>query len=362
MAMGTDQVSDQMFRKVSKLQTVNHQPALIVFKDHGRRFKTVSVDYHCSLGKPTRVKVSRRAQSRVLITEAARKFFRFSRSIDSEGRRGSRRKQNPVASWRWRDRGDTPRRAGGRRTAARAPDDPSRFPPRTFVAVPTPPLPRPTARRRRRRTCPPLTASATGRRALLRDEEGVGSTASARRARRKHDPWARVEDLAGTKHYDVLGVPRDADARAIKRAYREMARTCHPDKGGSDAAFAAVRTAFETLGHRVAPRTTRWPRARVPVHPRRDPRARRRGRHAGRPRAARSFPGPRVAAGGAVRGVRPPEQQDVLRVRDWFDFARKLHWRGGVGPLPGDQQAGAPAADLAEKELEKRSRRTRGEG
>ena len=65
----------------------------------------------------------------------------------------------------------------------------------------------------------------------------------------QHDPWARVEDLAGTKHYDVLGVPRDADARAIKRAYREMARTSHPDKGGSDAAFAAVRAAFETLGH-----------------------------------------------------------------------------------------------------------------
>ena len=56
-----------------------------------------------------------------------------------------------------------------------------------------------------------------------------------------------MDDLAGTKHYDVLGVARDADAGTIKRAFREKARTHHPDKGGSASVFAAIRAAFETL-------------------------------------------------------------------------------------------------------------------
>ena len=56
-----------------------------------------------------------------------------------------------------------------------------------------------------------------------------------------------MDDLAGTKHYDVIGVARDADARTIKRAFREKARTHHPDKGGSASVFAAIRAAFETL-------------------------------------------------------------------------------------------------------------------
>ena len=58
-----------------------------------------------------------------------------------------------------------------------------------------------------------------------------------------------MEDLAGTKHYDVLNMPRDADARAIKRRTGRWLAVRHPDKGGCDAAFAAVRAAFETLGH-----------------------------------------------------------------------------------------------------------------
>ena len=72
--------------------------------------------------------------------------------------------------------------------------------------------------------------------------------ASARRPRRegrdaKHDPWARVEDLAGTKHYDVLGVPRPprgaaVDEAAVRRRYREMALRHHPDKNPHDAAAA----------------------------------------------------------------------------------------------------------------------------
>lgn len=43
-----------------------------------------------------------------------------------------------------------------------------------------------------------------------------------------------------TDHYDTLGVPRDADAQAIKKAYRKASSAAHPDKGGSDEAQQAV--------------------------------------------------------------------------------------------------------------------------
>lgn len=33
-------------------------------------------------------------------------------------------------------------------------------------------------------------------------------------------------------HYDTLDVPKDADAAAIKRAYRRKAKEAHPDRSG----------------------------------------------------------------------------------------------------------------------------------
>lgn len=52
--------------------------------------------------------------------------------------------------------------------------------------------------------------------------------------------------------YSVLGVPRNADADTIKKAYRKLARDLHPDKHPGDAAaetrFKAVNRAYEALG------------------------------------------------------------------------------------------------------------------
>ncbi len=48
-------------------------------------------------------------------------------------------------------------------------------------------------------------------------------------------------------YYDVLGVPTDASAAEIKAAYRRLARTAHPDLGGSAARFDELTSAYETL-------------------------------------------------------------------------------------------------------------------
>lgn len=47
--------------------------------------------------------------------------------------------------------------------------------------------------------------------------------------------------------YDFLGVPKDADTAAIKRAYRKKASQAHPDKGGDAASMALVNRAHEVL-------------------------------------------------------------------------------------------------------------------
>lgn len=45
--------------------------------------------------------------------------------------------------------------------------------------------------------------------------------------------------------YAILGVPQDADAAAIKKAYRKLARTHHPDKNPGD---AAAEQRFKEIG------------------------------------------------------------------------------------------------------------------
>lgn len=49
-------------------------------------------------------------------------------------------------------------------------------------------------------------------------------------------------------YYKTLGVPRNAQADEIKKAYRKLARTHHPDAGGDEAKFKEINEAYEVLG------------------------------------------------------------------------------------------------------------------
>ena len=51
-------------------------------------------------------------------------------------------------------------------------------------------------------------------------------------------------------HYQLLGIPRNAGLRQIKKAYRNLAKRCHPDRNqGSEAAAELFRQA--NLAYRV---------------------------------------------------------------------------------------------------------------
>ena len=53
--------------------------------------------------------------------------------------------------------------------------------------------------------------------------------------------------MATPDYYKTLGVPRDADADAIKKAFRKLARKHHPDAGGDEAKFKEINEAYEVL-------------------------------------------------------------------------------------------------------------------
>ncbi|KAF5362845.1 hypothetical protein D9758_007086 [Tetrapyrgos nigripes] len=60
----------------------------------------------------------------------------------------------------------------------------------------------------------------------------------------------KVKEGRRKDYYKVLGVSRDADEKTIKKAFRNAAKTAHPDKGGSEAKMAAVNEAYEVLSDR----------------------------------------------------------------------------------------------------------------
>lgn len=48
-------------------------------------------------------------------------------------------------------------------------------------------------------------------------------------------------------YYKILGVEKDATAEQIKKAYRNLAKTHHPDAGGNEEEFKKISVAYETL-------------------------------------------------------------------------------------------------------------------
>jgi curved DNA-binding protein CbpA len=58
-----------------------------------------------------------------------------------------------------------------------------------------------------------------------------------------------MRQFSDTNYYEVLGVPSKATHDQIRAAYRELARTTHPDAGGDPAQFGLIAEAWEVLGN-----------------------------------------------------------------------------------------------------------------
>lgn len=53
--------------------------------------------------------------------------------------------------------------------------------------------------------------------------------------------------MPGQSLYEVLGVSHDASSKEIKKAYFDLAKVVHPDKGGSEEKFKEIQTAYDIL-------------------------------------------------------------------------------------------------------------------
>jgi hypothetical protein len=65
----------------------------------------------------------------------------------------------------------------------------------------------------------------------------------ARSRRRREPPFEAL--YAGACPFAVLGLPKGASLAELKRAFRRLSLTTHPDQGGTEAAFIRVKRAFD---------------------------------------------------------------------------------------------------------------------
>lgn len=54
--------------------------------------------------------------------------------------------------------------------------------------------------------------------------------------------------MATENYYELLGVDKNATQDEIKLAYRKLAKTHHPDRGGDGELFARINQAYDTIG------------------------------------------------------------------------------------------------------------------
>ncbi|MCQ2817991.1 MAG: DnaJ domain-containing protein [archaeon] len=55
------------------------------------------------------------------------------------------------------------------------------------------------------------------------------------------------KEVDNSKYYEILGVSKTASYEEIRKAYRKLAKTKHPDKGGSEQEFQELQQAYEVL-------------------------------------------------------------------------------------------------------------------
>ena len=55
------------------------------------------------------------------------------------------------------------------------------------------------------------------------------------------------KDVDTTKYYKILGVEKNATQDDLRRAYRKLVKTKHPDKGGNQKEFQEIQVAYDTL-------------------------------------------------------------------------------------------------------------------
>ncbi|MEM6288194.1 MAG: J domain-containing protein [Bacteroidota bacterium] len=71
--------------------------------------------------------------------------------------------------------------------------------------------------------------------------------------------------MAGSRDpFLVLDLPYDAGPDDVRRAFRQLARKTHPDRGGSASAFHQVRTAYGALAEDLDGQRRRWQPAPPP--------------------------------------------------------------------------------------------------
>lgn len=96
------------------------------------------------------------------------------------------------------------------------------------------------------------TRASGGSREESRRAAGRRGARQQRRQRRRRGfrgpPEQSSQTLERAEAYRVLGLSPDADAAAVKSAYREQVKRTHPDADGGDRdAFQRVNAAYETL-------------------------------------------------------------------------------------------------------------------